>query len=150
MTGLGHEDEFPGPRLSGRCRFRKPSFCFRGLRYPPLSLPGLNPVCPRSLLRKGGPRLARRHFESEVEGGQILARMVLRVGQLRDAEVVRPRLGSLVDAGVKIDEMPTRRAGRLDQDLDIALAVEGAGIADIAVVVDHTVDVGGLGPADAL
>src|ERR1700730_17494882 len=76
--------------------------------------------------------------------------MIRRVGQLRDAEVVRPRLGALVDAGVEIDEMPTRRAGRLDRDLDIALAVEGAAIADIAVVVDQSVDVGGLGPADAL
>src|SRR5205807_7313265 len=83
-------------------------------------------------------------------GGQILARMVLRIGQLGNAEVVRPRLSTLVDAGVEIDEMPTRRAGRLDRDLDIALAVEGAGIADIAVVVDQMVDVGGLGPADAL
>src|SRR5439155_23703315 len=50
----------------------------------------------------------------------------------------------------EIDEMPARRAGRFDRDLDIALAVEGAGIADIAVVVDESVDVGGLGPADAL
>src|SRR5262245_18675653 len=85
-----------------------------------------------------------------MEGRQILAGMVLRVGQLGDTEIVWSRLGALVNAGVEIDEMPTRRASRLDRDLDIALAVEGAGIANIAVVVDQRVNVGSLGPADAL
>src|SRR5262249_39929906 len=39
---------------------------------------------------------------------------------------------------------------RLQPDPDIALAVKGAGIADIAVVVDDSVDVRRLGPADPL
>src|SRR5438045_94214 len=85
-----------------------------------------------------------------MEGGQILARMVLCIGQLRDAEVVRSRLGALVDAGVEIDKMPARRTRRLDRDLEIALAIEGAGVTDIGVVVDESVDVGGLDPADPL
>src|SRR6516164_5264488 len=89
-------------------------------------------------------------FEGEVERGQILARMVLRIGELRDAEIVRPRLGSFVDAGIKVDEMPAGLAGSLHDQFHIALAVEGAGIADIIVVIDHVIDVGGLGPAYAL
>ena len=46
--------------------------------------------------------------------------------------------------------MPARIAGGLHDQLDIALAVEGAGIADIAVVVDQVDDIGGLAPAHAL
>ena len=41
------------------------------------------------------------------------------------------------------------RAGRLEENLDVALAVEGAGVADVAVVVDHVIDVGCFRPADA-
>ncbi len=76
--------------------------------------------------------------------------MVLRVGELWDAEIVRIRLGALVDPGIEIDEVPAGRAGRLHVNLHIALAVEGADIAVIAVVVDLMHDVGGLGPAHAL
>ena len=57
-------------------------------------------------MRKGGARLARRHLKGKVEGRQILPRMVLRISQLRDAEIVGPRLGAFVDAGIEIDEMP--------------------------------------------
>src|SRR5216683_4923560 len=90
------------------------------------------------------------HFEREVERRQILAWMILRIGELRDAEVVGPRLGAFVDAWIEIDEMPAGLAGGLHDKLHIALAVEGARIADIVVVVDQMVDVGGLGPAHAL
>src|SRR5216683_3279465 len=54
------------------------------------------------------------HFEREVERRQILAWMILRIGELRDAEVVGPRLGAFVDAWIEIDEMPAGLAGRLD------------------------------------
>jgi len=30
MTGLGHEHQFPPPRLSGRCRFSQRTFAERG------------------------------------------------------------------------------------------------------------------------
>src|SRR5262245_65202344 len=76
--------------------------------------------------------------------------MVVVPGELRDAEIVRPRLLALVDARIEIDEVPAGLAGRLHDHLDVALAVEAAGIADIGVVVDDMHDVGGLGPARAL
>src|SRR5262249_28409219 len=60
-----------------------PLFCDRltvsSSGTPPASgLPGARSR--RKLLRKGGMRLPRRHLEGEVEGGHILARMVLRIG----------------------------------------------------------------------
>jgi hypothetical protein len=45
--------------------------------------------------------------------------------------------------------MPMLADGLHDQ-LNIALAVEGAGVADVAVVVDYVHDVGGLAPANPL
>src|SRR5262249_10583773 len=77
------------------------------------------------LLRQLGTLVARRHFEREVEARQVLARMVVREGELRDAEIVRPRLGAFVDAGVEIDVVHAGRTGCPHDDLDIALAVEG-------------------------
>ena len=59
--------------------------------------------------------------------------MVVRIGELREAVIVRPRLLALVDAGIEIDEVPARLAGRLHDDLDVALAVEGAGVAAVAL-----------------
>src|SRR5262245_61832241 len=94
--------------------------------------------------------LPRRHLEHEAERRIVLAGMVVVPGELRDAEIVRPRLLALVDAGIEIDEVPAGLAGRLHDHFDVALAVEAAGIADIGVVVDHVHDVGSLGPARAL
>src|SRR5258708_9244614 len=91
----------------------------------------------------------RRYFEGEVEGGEVLVRVIGRIGELGDAEIVGVGLGALVDARIEIDEVPAGRAGRLHEHLDITLAVEGAGIARIGVVVDHVDDIGGLGPAPA-
>src|ERR1700722_2846598 len=54
------------------------------------------------LFRHFGALIARRHLEGEVEGRQIFARMVVRKGELRDAEIVRPCLGAFVDAGIEI------------------------------------------------
>ena len=54
----------------------------------------------RGLFQKLGPKTARRHLKGKAEGGQILARVVLRIGQLRDAEVVRSRFDTFVDAGI--------------------------------------------------
>src|SRR5262249_62260867 len=76
--------------------------------------------------------------------------MVVGESELRQAIIVRPRFLALVDRRVEIDEMPAGLAGRLHDDLDIALAVEAAGIARDRVVVDQRVDVGGLAPAAAL
>src|SRR4051812_1345037 len=89
-------------------------------------------------------------LEGKAEARQILARMVLREGQLRQPVVVRTGLPALVDRRIEIDEVPARLAGGLHHDLDVALAVEGAGIARNRVVVDHGVDIGGLAPADPL
>src|SRR5262245_44922739 len=104
--------------------------------------------------RRGGNRLpdraAGRHLEGEAEARQVLARMVVGERELRQPVVVRPRLLALVDRRVEIDEMPAGLAGRLHDDLDVALAVEAAGIARDRVVVDQRVDVGGLAPAAAL
>src|SRR5262245_11634223 len=94
--------------------------------------------------------LPRRHLEGEAERGIVLARMVVVPGELRDAEIVRPCLLALVNTRIEIDEVPAGLAGRLHDDLDVALAVEATGVADIGVVIDHVHDVGGLGPARAL
>jgi hypothetical protein len=59
-------------------------------------------------------------------------------------------LFTAVDRRVKVDEMPAAVARRLQRDLDIFLAIKGADIADIAVVVDDGVDIRGLGSADTL
>src|SRR5262249_16284173 len=48
-------------------------------------------------------RLAR-HLEGEAEAGQIFARMIVRVSQLRQAVIVRPRLGALVDRRIEVNE----------------------------------------------
>src|SRR5215470_6514656 len=118
-----------------------------GLRYAPSgprSRAGGTPAVPgaRPLLLQLRPLIAWRHFESEVEGRQVLARMVVREGELRDAEIVGPRLGALVDAGVEIDVVHAGRPGCTHDDLDIALAVEGADIAGVIVVVNDVVEVG--------
>src|SRR5262249_47446091 len=76
--------------------------------------------------------------------------MVVREGELRDAEIVRPRLGAFVDARIEVDIVHPGRAGGLHENLYIALAVEGADISRVVVVVDNMVDVGGLRPAAAL
>src|SRR5262249_36935230 len=55
-----------------------------------------------------------------------------------------------VDRRIEVYEMPAGVARRVERDPDIPLAVEGAGVADIAVVVDDGVDVRRLGPADPL
>src|SRR5262249_47180289 len=86
----------------------------------------------------------------ETKARQILAGMVVGVGELRNLEVQRPGFLAFVDRRVEIDEMPARLTGRLEKDLDVALAVERAGVADVVVVVDDRVDVGGRGPAHAL
>src|SRR5262245_25937384 len=96
------------------------------------------------------PGRRRRHLEGEAEARQVLARMVVREGELRQPVVVRARLLALVDRRIEIDEVPAWLAGRLHDDLDIALAIETAGIARGRVVVDQRVDVGGLAPAHAL
>src|SRR5215204_1695874 len=90
------------------------------------------------------------HLEREAEARQILAGMIVRKGELRQAVIVRPCLLALIDRGIEIDEMPARLAGRLHDDFDITLTIEGAGIAADRVVVDHGVNVGGLAPADTL
>jgi hypothetical protein len=76
--------------------------------------------------------------------------MVGGMGQLRAQKVSRLLLFTAVDRGIQVDEMPAGIARCLQRDRDIALAVEGAGVADLAVVVDDSVDVRGLGPADTL
>jgi len=70
-----------------------------------------------------GALITRRHLEGEVEGRKILARMIVGVSQLRDAEIVRPGLNAFIDSGVEIDVVHARRAGRFHENLDIALAV---------------------------
>src|SRR5579871_2221571 len=79
-----------------------------------------------TLLRQLRALIARRHLERKMEARQILARMVIREGELRNAEIVRPRLSTFIDAGIEVDIVHPRRAGRLHEDLDVALAVEGA------------------------
>src|SRR3954447_26531198 len=83
---------------------------------------------------RGSSVLPRRHFKREAERRIVLARMVVVPGELRDAEIVRPRLLTFVDARIEIDEVPAGLAGRLQDHLDIALAVEATGVADIGVI----------------
>src|SRR5271163_2320539 len=76
--------------------------------------------------------------------------MVPLGGELRQAVIDWSGLLAFVDRRIEIDEVPAGLAGGLHEDLDIALAVEAAGIAAVAVVVDHGVDIGGFAPAHAL
>jgi hypothetical protein len=55
----------------------------------------------------------RCHLEGEMECRQILAGMILSIGELRHAEVVGSDLFALVDAGIEIDEVPAGLPGRL-------------------------------------
>src|SRR3954452_6709413 len=96
----------------------------------------------RALLLPEPHRAILGHLEGETEARQVFARMIVGEGELRQAVIVRPRLLALVDRGIEIDEMPARLAGGLHDDLDVALAVEAAGIARDRVVVDQRVDVG--------
>ena len=52
--------------------------------------------------------------------------------------------------GIQVDDVHARRAGRVEVDHDVALAVEAARVAHVGVVVGRDVDVVVLGPADAL
>ena len=80
----------------------------------------------RYLLVGATRRSTRDNFEGEAKDGQILTRMIVDCGQLRQTIVVRPTFGAFVDGGVEIDEMQTWGAGCLHNDLNIALAIEGA------------------------
>src|SRR2546421_7226317 len=62
--------------------------------------------------RRADRAAARGHFEGVAEGGEVLARVIILVGELRNAEVVRPRFLTFVDAWIEIDEMPAWLAGR--------------------------------------
>src|SRR5262249_12066304 len=89
-------------------------------------------------------------LEGEAEARQVFARMVVGIGELRDFEVLRPRFLALVDRRIKVDEMPARLNGPLEEDFDVTLAIKRESIADVIVVIDDRVDVGGFRPADAL
>src|SRR5215831_12450801 len=76
--------------------------------------------------------------------------MVVRESELRQPVIVRACLLALVDRRIEIDEMPPGLAGRLHDDLYVALAVECAGVAASRVVVHDGVDVRRLAPANSL
>src|SRR5690606_34175748 len=57
---------------------------------------------------------------------------------------------ALVDGRVEPDEVHALAPRRLEEDRHVALAVEAAAVAHVAVVEQQRVDVRGLGPADAL
>src|SRR5690606_24094841 len=99
------------------------------------------------------------HLEREGERRQLLARVVdvVEHGQLQERGVGVRRRGSagrydlaLVDGRVDGDEVRAYTARRLEEHGDVALAVEPAAVANVAVVDQDRVDVGGLRPADAL
>ena len=65
------------------------------------------------------PRLRRRvllanrirpgHLEGKAETGQIFARMIIGVRELRNAKIQWPRFLALIDCGIEVDEVPARR-----------------------------------------
>lgn len=75
--------------------------------------------------------------------------MVICIGELGNLKVSGFSLFSLVDTGIKIDEMPAGRTRRFHEYLDVILAVGATGVADIAVVINDGVDIGRLRPAFA-
>src|SRR5260370_25597754 len=131
-----------GGGACARLRPQPPSALAHGSRLLDNAGPPRSAITPVSALLV-------RHLEGEAEARQVLAWVVGRVSKLWDQKVPRPLLFAAVDRGIEIDEMPAEIARRLQRDLDIALAVEGAGVADIAVVVNDSVDIRGLGPAGA-
>src|SRR5262245_56809175 len=66
------------------------------------------------------------HLEGKAEVRQVLTGMIIRIAELRDAKVERPRFLALVDGGIEVDEVPARLAAGLEEDLDVALAGTGA------------------------
>ena len=64
-----------------------------------------------------------------MERRQILTGVIVRIGKLRHAEIIRSGLLAFVDAGIEIDKVPAGLSGCLHDDFDVALAVEGAYIA---------------------
>src|SRR5262249_45497332 len=116
------------PRRGGRRREAAPTTASApGTLASPTLARGRDVPQSRPLLRRA--QAGRRHLEGKVEDRQVFARMVLVAGQLRQAVVDRPRLLALVDRRIKIDVVPAGLAGRLHDDLDVALAVEAACIA---------------------
>src|SRR4030095_10404096 len=91
------------------------------------------------------------HFEGEAERGDLVAWVIVGVGQLRLA-IQQLCFGwrPLIDAWRQMDDVHAWRAARREIDDDIALAVEAAHVAHIRVVIRGDVDVVVFGPADAL
>lgn len=69
------------------------------------------------------------------ENGQVFARMIVCIAELRDTKIQGPRFLALVDRWIEIDEMQAGLAGRVEQNFHVALAVKGAAVADVVVVV---------------
>src|SRR6185312_3814129 len=71
-----------------------------------------------------------------------------------DVGTLRRRAGSLnlsvVDRGIKIDEVPAALPRGMDLHHDVSLGVEAARVAEIRVVDDDRIDVAGLTPTAAL
>ena len=75
--------------------------------------------------------------------------MVVSVGELWEAIKLLPALGTLIDAGIEIDDVGTRCARCREMDDDIASRIEAARITHVGVVVSRDVDVVVLGPTHA-
>src|SRR3979411_1841640 len=60
--------------------------------------------------RVGEALLANRirpgHLNGEAETGQVFARTIVRIGELWNAKIQRPRFLAFIDRGIEVDEVP--------------------------------------------
>src|SRR5690349_24223649 len=91
-----------------------------------------------------------RDFKSKVDSGNLIARVVVRISELRNTiQQLSLGCGALVDAGVQIDHMVAGSARGFEIEDDVALRIESAHISHVRVVVRRGKDVVVLRPADA-
>src|SRR5262245_36081877 len=116
----------PPPRIPTRrsisTRRRFPASAGRTQSSPSRDPPSARLLRVRTLAR-------RRHLERKSQRRDLVARMILAVGQLRQAVQLLVRLlRSLIDARIEVDEVRPGRSRGGEVDDDVALAVEAARI----------------------
>src|SRR5579862_4076284 len=94
--------------------------------------------------------LVRGDLEGKPQCGNLVARMVVLVGELRKAIELLVGLGPLVNGGVEVDEVDAGQPCRGEVDDHVALAIEAARVSHVGVVVGRDVDVVEIRPSDAL
>src|SRR5437762_14186467 len=83
----------------------------------------------------------RGNLEREAERRNTVARMIVRVGELRQPIELLAAFRPLVDAWIEIDEMHAGRARGGEMNDNVTAGIEAARISHVCVVVRRHVDV---------